>query len=95
MQLRLENGMKFRGLRKSYLRFDREFWIHECGLMVMLDRKTDAHFRLPLEGEGSMGELVKVFGERKELVKCLESGKAWEGTLLGFEATTRGASSEA
>ena len=54
MQLRLQNEMKFRGMRKSYLRIESEYWIHECGLMEMPDRKTGVHFRMDLEGRGGV-----------------------------------------
>jgi hypothetical protein len=83
MQLRLQNEMKFRGSKRSHLRIDRDYWIHECELMEMPDRKTGVHFRVALEGESGMERLGEVVEERKRLEKCLKMGTACDSALFG------------
>jgi hypothetical protein len=86
MQLQLRDEMKFRGSKKSCLRIDREYWMHECGLMEMPDRKKGVHFRIPLEGGEGMMRLGKVLEERELLIRCLATGTRWEGSLYGIRA---------
>jgi hypothetical protein len=77
MQLVLLDGAKMR--YESYLRIERAYFIHESGLVELLERisarKNGRHLRVDVEGETGIEKLCQVLEKREELVRTVEKGE--------------------
>lgn len=77
MQLELAGDMKFK--KASYLRIEREYFVHEAGLMEMPEEisreKVGAHLRVRGDGEMGMEGLMGVLAVRKRLGRLVERGE--------------------
>ena len=83
-RLVLQEGAKF--WKESYLRIDRECYMHEGGLIEAREKlsgkKVGGHLRVSVEGEGGIERLMGALEKRGEVERRVSDvGDGWEGEV--------------